>query len=246
MPIDWNTLLPREGQTVMVWAAAIVVGVGGAGWGLFVFGLSEGADKAKNQLAFYQSATAAKLPELSANLVDVSNDLKKTLKVYERNRELETMNQSYQKQLQDSTQSHQKQLQETAQSYEKQLNEAVQSRVDRDRLISSMKMELEQGRAREKNLNAEIDKLKGASRRFSLHSRRAEQLIAGRSVGFSGTIGTSIARLVYDNREISASAGYTIEVGGDGKNCVLTLLSIAHDEERVDFDFTCKDSKPSP
>jgi hypothetical protein len=56
----------------------------------------------------------------------------------------------------------------------------------------------------------------------------------------------SIARLVYDNKEISAPAGYTIEVGGGGKNCVLTLLSIEYDEERVDFDFACKDSKPSP
>jgi flagellar basal body-associated protein FliL len=173
MPIDWNSLLPREGQTVMVWAVGVVVGLGGAGWRLFVFGLSEGADKAKNQLAFYQSATAAKLPELSANLVDVSNDLKKTLKIYERNKELEAMAQSYQKQLQESTQSYRKQLQEATQSYEKQLKEAVESRVDRDRLISSMKMELEQGRSREKNLNAEIDKLKGSSRRFSLRSRRA-------------------------------------------------------------------------
>jgi hypothetical protein len=61
MPIDWNSVLPTRGPTVVAWISGAVVILGGAAWGLFSFGLSEGADKAKNQLEFYKSATAAQI-----------------------------------------------------------------------------------------------------------------------------------------------------------------------------------------
>jgi chromosome segregation ATPase len=169
MPIDWNSVLPTRGPTVVAWISGAVVVLGGAAWGLFSFGLSEGADKAKNQLEFYKSATAARLPELSANLLDISNDLKTSLKLYERNKELEAK----------------------VSFYQPQLDEASKARADRDAAISRMKKDLEQSAT-------ELARLKGLSRTFSLLERRGEKLIAGYTVGFKETYGTNVGNYVLD------------------------------------------------
>jgi len=137
MPVDWNAVLPTRVPTVIPWISAVFVALAGAAWGLFSFGLSQGADKAKDQLEFYKSATAAKLPELSANLVDVTNDLKASLKIYERNKDLEAK----------------------VSSYESQLEEATKARADRDATIARLTKELER-------TATELAKLNGTSRKF--------------------------------------------------------------------------------
>jgi hypothetical protein len=147
-------------------------------------------------------------------LVDISNDLKTSLKIYERNKELEAK----------------------VSSYQQQLDEASKARADRDATISRMKKDLEQSAT-------ELAKLKGLSRTFSLLERKGEKLIAGYTVGFKETYGTNVARLIFDNKEIEAGPWYTIKLDGDKKHCFLTVLNINRGPSMpssVDFDFTCK------
>ena len=101
--IDWNAVLPREWSRILPWIGVSAAALIGAGWALFSFGYSRGKDVAQDQLAYYENTTAAKLPEVGANLLKISNDLRDGLRVYEENKTLRTKVRSYQDQIAEAT-----------------------------------------------------------------------------------------------------------------------------------------------
>ena len=198
---------------VAMGAAALI----GVGWASFSFGYESGKDTGQDELAAYRAAAGASLPEVTSGLLAVNKELLESLKVFDRNKVLETENASYQK----------------------QLSEAAKARADLDAMVRRLKGELRIAADEEIRLHAQIGNLTGEGRLITLTRNKSEPLGEGHIIGLADSISMTKLDIVQDNKDYQMSAGSSIPVDLSDKRCLLTLLSLEWSPASGLFDWSC-------
>jgi hypothetical protein len=220
--INWNDLLPQENWKALTSIGACLVVLAGAGWALFSFGYTRGKDIAEDQIAAYKVTNDAKLPDIIPSFLKVSTELREGLRVFDRNKELEAENASYQRQLAAS----------------------AKARADVDVTVTELREKLRTAAATEAQLRDRIATFLGNSRRFTMSANTTELLGEGHAFGVIN-ISSSTVDVNVDNKSQELASGNYIPVEFSNKRCTLTFLNTAYvpnppSHYEAAFDWTCK------
>jgi hypothetical protein len=217
--INWNGFLPQEPSWAVGAVSVCIVTLVGAGWGLFSFGYSRGKDIGQDELSAYKAVSSAKLPEITSGLLTVDKELRESLKVFDRNKTLETENASYQK----------------------QLAEAAKARAELDVMIKKLQGDFRDAEGREASLRNEIARLSGESRQFRLSENQSELLGEGHGVGLGGSRSMTSLNVTVDNKDYEMKAGNSVNIDLSLRACTLTLTSLRWANPTYgDFDWSCR------
>ena len=223
--MDWNEVLPRDTRTTVTRNAVCLAALIGAGWALFSFGYTRGKDIPQDELAAYKAVSEARLPEITSGLLAVNEELRESLKVFDRNRVPEAENVANQKKLAEAVKTQADLKVAADEAAQKSEADIAKARAELNSKIVSLQNELQHAAGVEKQLRSEISKLTGDARRFTLGNNKAELLGEGHTVGLAGNAGMTRLNVIQDNKEYQMGAGSSISVELSERQCSLTLLS---------------------